>query len=155
MKTHLLPLVLALLMTSAGASAARPAHLLTEFSTTRLIIDTSTIRCIVFDVYVAQTGPQRQQGLMYVEELGTHEGMLFIYPQTARIRMWMKNTLISLDMLFVDENLQVAHIHRNAVPLSEDIIDSQTDVAAVIELNGGAAEYFGIATGNQIILSEL
>ena len=149
-----LRLVCALALLPIAAFAAAPAHLLKDFSTTRVIIDTSAVSCVLFDVYVAQTGPQRQQGLMYVESMGLHEGMLFIYPQSARIRMWMKNTLIPLDMLFVDENLSIVHVHANAVPLSEDIINSGVPITAVIELNGGAAERFAINPGDRVIVAE-
>ena len=90
---------------------------------------------------------------MFIESMDLYEGMLFVYPDSSLISMWMKNTLISLDMLFIDSQLRVAHIHKGAVPLSEDIIDSQVPVSGVIELNAGATGRFSIATGDQIILT--
>ena len=132
--------------------AAKPAHLLKDLARTQLIVDTSSIHCVLFDIYIAEDGKQRSQGLMYVESMNIYEGMLFVYPQTTRIRMWMKNTLIPLDMLFIDADMTVAHIHREAVPLSEDIIEPPGPVAGVIELNGGASDRFGIRKGDRVIL---
>ena len=118
---------------------------------TQLIVDTRGHGCVLFDVYVAQGPAQRAQGLMHIETMDRHEGMIFLYPQEGRISMWMKNTLISLDMLFIDKESKVAHLHAGAVPLSETIIDSGADVVAVIELNAGSINDFGIETGNRII----
>ena len=59
-----------------------------------------------------------------------------------------------VDMLFIDAQMQVVHIHRYATPQSEAIIDSQYDSVAVIELNGGAAERFGISPGSKLLLLE-
>jgi uncharacterized membrane protein (UPF0127 family) len=136
-----------------SANAVVPGELLSEFPRAQLII-IGTRSCIQFDIYVAQTGPHRNQGLMHIRSMELHEGMLFIYAETRRISMWMKNTLIPLDMLFFDETAQVASIHENATPLSTDVIDSDGPVAGVIELNGGAAESLGIAPGNQIMVFE-
>ncbi len=131
--------------------AAAPKELLREFPRAQLII-VGDSRCIEFDIYIAQTGPQRSQGLMHIRSMDPHEGMLFAYRQTSRISMWMKNTLIPLDMLFFDETGQVVSIHENATPLSTDIIDSGALVAGVIELNGGAAGKLGISPGSRLLL---
>ena len=112
-----LTLLIAGVITAFTAAAASPAHLLNTFGRTQLIIDTSGHNCVLFDVYIAQHPEQRSQGLMFIESMGTYEGMLFVYPESARISMWMKNTLISLDMLFIDAQLNVAHIHMlNPLP---------------------------------------
>jgi hypothetical protein len=139
-----------LLLFVGTSDAAEPAHLLSGFPTSKLII-TAANSCILFDVYVAQTGLHKQQGLMHIESLDEYEGMIFIYNQRDKVSMWMKNTLIPLDMIFVDGQGQVATIHRNAVPMSEEIISSGTEVVAVIELNGGATKRFNVESGNTII----
>ncbi|MCP4000921.1 MAG: DUF192 domain-containing protein [Gammaproteobacteria bacterium] len=131
--------------------AAKPENLLREFPRTQLIINTNNGKCIVFDVYVAQTSAQRSQGLMHIESMGTYEGMIFIYEVNTRISMWMKNTLIPLDMLFLDKTLKIASMHQGAVPHSEKIIQSRQEAIAVIELNGGSIEYFRIKAGDEII----
>ena len=154
-RSRLSPLLAAailLIIMPAISQAAEPAHLLRDFGRDQIIIDASSLRCIVLDVYIADTSEQRRNGLMHVESMDINEGMVFIYSQPAEISMWMKNTLIPLDMLFFDTSLRIKHIHRNAVPHSEAIISSNGPVIGVIELNGGAAELFGILPGDRIIL---
>ena len=138
-----------MLMTSANS--AEPADLLRGFNQTQLIIDSSSRGCILFDIYIANSREQRSQGLMFIRSMDEYEGMLFIYPEPAEISMWMKNTLIPLDMLFIDHKLTITAIHNNATPLSTDIISSGGVVNGVIELNGGSAEKFGIRPGDQVI----
>jgi uncharacterized membrane protein (UPF0127 family) len=139
----------AMLMTSANS--AEPADLLRGFNRAQLIIDSSSRGCILFDIYIANSREQRSQGLMFIRSMDEYEGMLFIYPEPAEISMWMKNTLIPLDMLFIDHKLTITAIHKNAPPLSTDIISSGGVVNGVIELNGGSAVKFGIRHGDQII----
>jgi hypothetical protein len=100
-RSRLRPLLAAaiLLFNLPASHAAGQAHLLRDFGRDQIIIAASSQRCIVLDVYIAATPEQRRNGLMYVESMGTNEGMLFIYPQPAEISMWMKNTLLPLDML--------------------------------------------------------
>jgi uncharacterized protein len=134
------------------SKAARPEYFVRDFPRAQLIINTRGGHgCVLFDIYVAQSPAQRAQGLMHIEAMGQYEGMIFLSAQEERISMWMKNTLISLDMLFVDKQSKIVSLHAGAVPLSETIIDSGVDAVAVIELNAGSIEYFGIETGNRII----
>ncbi len=144
-------LMLCLLMNAVEAYSARPENLLREFSRSQLIIVTNIRQCILFDVYVAQTPSQRSQGLMYIESMRSHEGMIFLYRENLRISMWMKNTLIPLDMLFIDNNNDIVSMHLDAVPQSEETIESGKEVVAVIELNAGSVKRFNIRTGNRII----
>ena len=148
---NLLRGLLLLCLLTQGVYAAEPAFFLRGFQQTKLIIDTESHGCILFDVYVAQTPEQRAQGLMRIESMQRYEGMIFLYAEEANISMWMKNTLIPLDMLFIDANARIARIHKNAVPMSEEIIESGKAVVGVIELNGGSADYFGIRNGDRII----
>ena len=101
-----------------------------------------------FTVSLADEPQERSQGLMFVEEMGTLEGMLFVYEQPQHATFWMRNTLIPLDMLFVAPDGEITNIHANAVPLDETIIDGGTGVQAVLEINGGLAARFGIAEGD-------
>jgi uncharacterized membrane protein (UPF0127 family) len=152
MRTGIITTLAALLLLSlTSASGARPENLLAGFAKAQLLVDIRDRGCVLFDVYVAQSPQQRSQGLMYVETMDLHEGMLFLYAEEARISMWMKNTLIPLDMFFVRKDRGIATIHENAVPMSEKIIESGADVVAVLELNGGAAKYFGINVADKII----
>jgi uncharacterized membrane protein (UPF0127 family) len=136
--------------TSAGtATSAEPAHLLQDFDQGQLLVVTDQ-RCILISTYVANSGQQRAQGLMHIRSMANTEGMIFLYPEPARISMWMKNTLIPLDMLFLKSDGRVAKIAANTKPMSETIINSDTDVTAVLELNAGAAQQLGIKSGDWI-----
>ena len=148
---YLLILLGMLLSTTQHTPAAQPADLLKEFERAQLLIETTNSGCVLFNVYIATNSRQRSQGLMYIRSMAADEGMLFIYSQPTQISMWMKNTLIPLDMLFIGTTSRISSIHENAVPLSEAIIQSKGVVAGVLELNGGAARRYGITPGNRLI----
>lgn len=99
---------------------------------------------------MALTLDQKRHGLMFRESMPPDAGMLFVYHQPLDAQMWMKNTLIPLDMLFIDADFQVVHIHRNAEPHSLTAIGAGRPVWAVLELNGGAADTLGIAVGDSL-----
>ena len=75
-------------------------------------------------------------------------GMLFDFGVTRRVMMWMKNTYLPLDMLFIAKDGKIETIRENAVPLSEAIIDSRVPIAFVLELNGGTVNRLAIAPGD-------
>ena len=77
--------------------------------------------------------------------------MLFMFPAPDRISMWMKNTYISLDMVFIDSKGRIDYIAERTTPLSLDIIQAPRPIQAVLELNGGAAEHFGIHAGDKVL----
>jgi uncharacterized membrane protein (UPF0127 family) len=80
--------------------------------------------------------------------------MLFVYPQPARISMWMKNTLISLDMLFIDADGKIVNIAARTTPLSTRSIAASAPVTRVLELNAGFARRWRLAPGNRMLLAE-
>jgi hypothetical protein len=104
-----------------------------------------------FKVEFAATPAQMTQGLMFRTSLAPDAGMLFDYRQPTLASMWMRNTLIPLDMLFVDEQGRIVNIHERAVPQSDDVIAAAEPVRAVIELNGGTAARLGIRPGDRVI----
>ena len=104
-----------------------------------------------FTVELATTPVQMEQGLMFRQSLAADAGMLFDYRAPAMAAMWMKNTLIPLDMLFVDERGQIINIHERAVPGSLDPIAAAAPARAVIELNGGTAARLGIRPGDRVL----
>jgi uncharacterized protein len=104
-----------------------------------------------FKVEVAETPAQMEQGLMFRTSLAPDGGMLFVYPQPTVATMWMRNTLIPLDMLFVDAQGRIVNIHQRAVPQSDNVIPAAAPVRAVIELNGGTAARLGIQPGDQVL----
>jgi uncharacterized membrane protein (UPF0127 family) len=103
-----------------------------------------------FQVELAVTPRQREQGLMNRKEMAPGEGMLFAFGETRQVLMWMKNTYLPLDMLFIGKDGKIRTIKENAEPLSESIIDSKVPVDFVLELNGGTVKTLGIRTGNRI-----
>ena len=103
-----------------------------------------------FSVELADDPDERARGLMFREDLPQNEGMLFVYETPRRASFWMRNTLIPLDMIFADQTGLVTGVHGNAVPLDETPIDGGSNVFAVLEINGGLAETYGIAPGTQM-----
>ncbi|PJE36525.1 hypothetical protein CVM52_11580 [Pseudooceanicola lipolyticus] len=103
-----------------------------------------------FSVELADTPEERAQGLMFRESMARGAGMLFIYEQPQHATFWMKNTLIPLDMIFVDAQGTVTRVHDNAVPGDLSTIDGGQGVLAVLEINGGLADRYGIGPGTQL-----
>jgi uncharacterized membrane protein (UPF0127 family) len=102
------------------------------------------------DTEIAATANEKAVGLMFRTTLPDTEGMLFAYDQPLEITMWMKNTYIPLDMVFIKPDGIVHRIEIRTEPLSENIIASQGQVIAVLELAGGAAERLGIKPGDKV-----
>lgn len=137
----------------AGAAAGnKDAQRLDRvFSRSTLQIATPDARLHKIDVWIADNDVLRARGLMFVDTLADDAGMLFIYPQPQPISMWMKNTPLSLDMLFVTANGRVHHVVENTKPMSTDTISSDGIVLAVIELKAGSAARLKIRAGAQVI----
>ncbi len=103
-----------------------------------------------FNIELADSERERSRGLMFRESLPQGDGMLFVYERPQRAGFWMKNTLISLDMIFADRQGTVIHVHEKAVPGDLTPIYGGDNVFAVLEINGGLARRYGIATGSQM-----
>lgn len=121
------------------------------FSRSTLQIATPDAKLHKIDVWIADNDARRARGLMFVESLADDAGMLFIYPQPQPISMWMKNTHLSLDMLFVSATGRVHRVVENTKPMSLDTISSAGTVLAVIELKAGSAARMNIRPGAQVI----
>lgn len=106
---------------------------------------------IKLTVEVARTPEQQSKGLMFRTSLADDRGMLFPHDQPRELSMWMRNTYIALDMVFLTSDGTVHRIEERTEPLSERIISSQGDVAAVLELAGGAAERHGLKPGDKVL----
>ena len=119
------------------------------FATEPLVVQTASGKMLNFSVEIASTNEQRQYGLMYRKEMAENAGMLFDFGQSRRVTMWMENTILPLDMLFIDSTGVIRHIKENAVPYSEDIIDSMGSVKYVVELNAGIVRKLGIKVGDK------
>ncbi len=134
-------------MIAAPAFAQAPM----SFDTEPLIVRTASGKTLNFTVEIADTNEKRQRGLMYRKQMADDAGMIFDFGVSRRVQMWMENTVLPLDMLFVDSTSTITSINANAVPYSEDIIDSTTPVKYVVELNAGAAAKLGIKPGDKLM----
>ena len=103
-----------------------------------------------FGVELAVTDEERAKGLMFRKEVPDGYGMLFDFKQDQMVTMWMKNTLVSLDMIFIKSDGRIARIAENTTVLSEDIIPSGQPVRAVLEVAAGTARKYGIAPGDKV-----
>jgi uncharacterized protein len=121
------------------------------FERSTLKIATPDARMHSFNVWLATDDQTRQLGLMYVRQLDPDAGMLFVYPAPFKIGMWMKNTFISLDMLFVNSNGKVVKIVERTTPQSLKTIGADSAVLGVIELNAGTVERLKIRPGAQVM----
>ena len=104
-----------------------------------------------FAAHLADSPEARARGLMYVTRLEPDRGMLFDFEAAAVVTMWMKNTPLSLDMLFIDEHGVIVRVAARTRPFSTELISSGAAVRAVLEINGGLAGQLGIATGDRIV----
>ncbi|WP_249218795.1 DUF192 domain-containing protein [Falsirhodobacter algicola] len=103
-----------------------------------------------FTVEVADDAAERARGLMFRESLPRSAGMLFVYDHAQSVSFWMRNTLIPLDMIFVDDTGIVRRVHENARPHDETPIPGGDDIQMVIEVNGGLARRLGIEEGSEM-----
>lgn len=104
-----------------------------------------------FNVEIADTEEERVKGLMFRESLPKDGGMLFDFGEPQPATIWMKNTLIPLDILFIDTDGEVVAIARNAVPHSLRLLTAGVPVKGVLEINGGAAAELGIKPGDHVV----
>ncbi|KQY39992.1 DUF192 domain-containing protein [Rhizobium sp. Root483D2] len=118
------------------------------FETAPLQIISTGGKVHTFTVELAVDSDQRSQGLMSRRHMARDHGMLFDFGVTRQVMMWMKNTYLPLDMLFIAKDGKIETIRENAVPLSEAIIDSRVPIAFVLELNGGTVNRLAIAPGD-------
>ena len=100
-----------------------------------------------FAVEMADDDAERARGLMFREKMGAGQGMLFVYPAPQPVAFWMKNTLIPLDMVFLDGAGRVTAVHENAVPGDLTPIPGPADTLMVLEIGGGLARRIGLAPG--------
>jgi uncharacterized membrane protein (UPF0127 family) len=140
---------LLLMMLAFGQAGAAAAQLAT-FPKSELTIETASGKH-KFRIEMAVTPNQKTQGLMYRRTMAADAGMLFDYGHAEPVAMWMRNTLIPLDMLFIGTDGRVVNVHERAIPGSLDTIPSNGPVQAVLELNGGTVARLGIKPGDRII----
>jgi uncharacterized protein len=108
-----------------------------------------------YSVEVADTDRERARGLMFRRSLPDTSGMIFLYEPPQPVGMWMRNTYIPLDMIFIAADGTVRRVAANTEPFSTDIIASGGPVAAVLELNAGQAARIGVKPGDRVIFPGL
>ena len=140
----LLPLWLSVSIAAAGAPPS------IQFEQVPIWIETAA-GSFEFQVEIAATPAQRSRGLMFRDDLAPDRGMLFDFGHEQPVTMWMRNTLIPLDMLFIRDDGRISRVAANAEPLSDRVISSVEPVRAVLELRGGRAAELGIQPGSRIV----
>ena len=103
-----------------------------------------------FEVEVADDPGERATGLMYRTSLADNAGMLFLYPKSQPVEFWMKNTPLSLDIVFVRDDGTIARIAADTTPMSEDLIPSGEPVRAVLEVKAGTMRQLGVTVGDRL-----
>lgn len=121
------------------------------FRRSTLQIATPDARLHHFNIWIADDDQRRARGLMFIKQLRADDGMLFIYPEPHAVAMWMKNTYVPLDMLFVATDGRVINVVANTEPQSLKTIESAGPARAVVELPAGTAARLKIAAGAQVI----
>jgi uncharacterized membrane protein (UPF0127 family) len=144
-------LIVALLLgvTSAPAQIG-PIEDLSAFPSAPLEITDGKKTKHSFDVWLADTPARQAQGLMFVRSLPPARGMLFVHSAPRPISMWMKNTYIPLDMVFIDGRGRVQQIIANTKPHSLDLVRSNDPALAVLEIAGGEAQRLGLKPGQRV-----
>jgi len=120
-----------------------------------LTLVTQTGKRFLLQVEIANSAAEKRRGLMYRETLEQTQGMLFLYQPAAEVAIWMKNTLLSLDILFIDVTGRIARIAPDAVPFSETNLRSGAPVRGVLEINGGMTGSLGISVGDRVVYAPL
>lgn len=144
------------LLTAIALGAALPAAAqLVGFATSPLTIETADGRRHAFTVELALSDRQQMQGLMFRRSLAPDRGMLFLYASDQPIAMWMKNTYIPLDMLFLRADGRIINIIENVPPETLDSRPSEGPARAALELPGGTAARLGIRAGDRVLHERL
>ena len=120
----------------------------------KLITITTNNNNIIFTVEIADTNNSRQIGLMCRKTLKDEKGMLFIFDDSQIRSFWMKNTLIPLDIIFIDKDFNIINIYHNTTPLLENIFyTSDSPAKYVLEVNGGVAETYNYDSSSRLIIN--
>ncbi len=133
----------ALVLASTAQAASAPA-------VDDLSIDTAS-GAHHFSVEVMRGRDELERGLMFRRQMAPEKGMLFDFGASQPVTMWMKNTYLPLDMVFIAADGRVVSVKQNAEPMSEAIIPSGGDVLGVLEVNAGTAARIGVKPGDRVV----
>ncbi|WP_346896197.1 DUF192 domain-containing protein [uncultured Roseibium sp.] len=143
-------IVLSVGLSSAGLAAGEEVPLPTE--TLTIATEKGPQQ---FTVEVAATDAQKAKGLMYRERMALNEGMLFLFQAAGDRYFWMKNTPLSLDIIFIGDNGRIVHIAEGTTPFSEETISSRGPARYVLEVLAGTSRRLGIKPGDQVRSSSI
>jgi uncharacterized membrane protein (UPF0127 family) len=138
-----------------SAQTREDGDLDSAFGKDTLVISADEHACYFFEIYVASSREQQMRGLMHVRSLPEFTGMIFVYRQPGLRSMWMKNTYIPLDMLFIRGDGTISSVETDTVPLSLDSVGAIEPVNFVLELNAGVTKKLGIGTNSRIVFTNL
>ncbi len=147
LKTGVLAFVATLFLTAGFAGAQQPMQMPVDAQ--KLEITTASGEKL-FALEIADTDERRSAGLMYRTDFAPDRAMIFVFDTVNPVMMWMANTPLPLDMLFVRQDGTIARIAENTKPFSKDIVASGEPVAFVIEVNAGTADRLGIKVGDRL-----
>lgn len=134
---------------SAQSLGRRPPALLADLPRSEVTVVTAGGRH-VFQVWIADNDRSRQQGLMFINDLPADQGMLFLFDRPQFAVFWMKDTYVSLDIIYIASDGVVVNVARDATPLSERPIPSAAPVKGVLELVAGTAARIGLVAGDRV-----
>ena len=141
---------MALTVSAVVLAQSGPPEDLAAFPRGKLEISDGKKVKLTFDVWLADSPSRQQQGLMFVRALPDLRGMLFVHESPKPISMWMKNTYIPLDMVFIDAHGRIQQIVEQTTPHSLDTIRSNEPALAVLEIAGGEARRLGLHPGQHV-----
>ena len=110
------------------------------------------IEDFMFKVEIADTKEKRRKGLMFRSNLNIDQGMLFILPESSFANIWMKNTQLSLDIIFISEENIIVDLFKEAMPLSEKIYTSKRVTKYILEINSGLIDKLGVNIGDEVYI---
>ena len=137
---------------STFTADARTLDDLEDLEKASVSIKLNSNESLEFSVLIAESNKDRRQGLMHIEFMEENQGMLFVFNPPRRVSMWMRNTPMSLDILFIDRNGKVINMEENTTPYSTKALSSGGTIRWVLEINGGLAKKMGIKTGDLVLL---
>ena len=143
----------ALLMAGCGnkpQSQQKPISSMFQKEGTLTFLDNEGNAVTTIDLEIADTPQDRETGMMGRPSLGEKNGMLFVFEQEQYLSFWMMNTLISLDMIFIDANSEIITIHRNTTPFSKESYSAEKLGLYVLEVNSGFCDRYGIVVGQKV-----
>jgi len=140
---------------SETAASAKTLEDLQNLEKGSVSIKLDSNESIEFKVLIAESNKDRRKGLMHIESMQENQGMLFVFNPPRKVSMWMRNTPMTLDILFIDKDGKIINIEKNTTPYSTKALSSRGTIQWVLEIAGGLSEKLGIKTGDVLLLDSI